>query len=110
MSAVEAAVAVAADHGLRSDQPVVLSESWHVLVHLRPYPVVARVTSGAPGVDPLRGFFYGGAGGFEARHVRAFIVLALALLGFAWALYDASMYLGHLEAPRLRELELQSSP
>ena len=52
MSAVEAAVAVAADHGLRSDQPVVLSESWHVLVHLRPFPVVARVTSGAPGVDP----------------------------------------------------------
>ena len=47
---------------------------------------------------------------FEARHVRAFIVLALALLVFAWALYDASMYLGHLEAPRLRELELQSSP
>ena len=52
MSAVEAAVAVAADHGLRSDRPVVLSESWHVLVHLRPFPVVARVTSGAPGVDP----------------------------------------------------------
>ena len=52
MSAVEAAVAVAADHGLRSDQPVVLSEAWHVLVHLRPFPVVARVTSGAAGVDP----------------------------------------------------------
>ncbi|HSS81692.1 MAG TPA: phosphotransferase [Gaiellaceae bacterium] len=52
MSAVEAAVAVAADHGLVSDQPLVLSESWHVLVHLRPFPVVARVTSGAHGVDP----------------------------------------------------------
>ena len=52
MSAVEAAVAVAADHGLRSDRPVVLSEAWHVLVHLRPFPVVARVTSGAAGVDP----------------------------------------------------------
>src|SRR6185437_4606746 len=47
---------------------------------------------------------------FEARHLRAFMVLALALLVFAGVLYDASMYLGHLEAPRLRELELQSSP
>ena len=52
MSAVEAAVAVAAAHGLRCDEPVVLSEAWHVLVHLRPFPVVARVTSGAAGVDP----------------------------------------------------------
>lgn len=32
--------------------PVVLREAWHVLVHLRPAPVVARVTSGAPGVNP----------------------------------------------------------
>jgi len=47
---------------------------------------------------------------FEARHLRAFMVLGLALLVFAGVLYDASMYLGHLEAPRLRELELQSSP
>jgi hypothetical protein len=31
---------------------VVLSQAWHVLVHLWPSPVVARVTSGAPGVDP----------------------------------------------------------
>ena len=52
MSAVEAAVAVAAAYGLRCDEPVVLSEAWHVLVHLRPAPVVARVTSGAAGVDP----------------------------------------------------------
>lgn len=52
MSAVDAAVAVAAAYGLRSDKPVVLSEAWHVLVHLRPWPVVARVTSGAAGVDP----------------------------------------------------------
>jgi hypothetical protein len=52
VSAVEATVAVAADHGLRSDRPVVLSEAWHVLLHLRPFPVVARVTSGAAGVDP----------------------------------------------------------
>ncbi|HEV8459110.1 MAG TPA: phosphotransferase [Gaiellaceae bacterium] len=37
---------------MRCDDPVVLREAWHVLVHLRPAPVVARVTSGAPGVNP----------------------------------------------------------
>jgi Phosphotransferase enzyme family len=52
MNAVEAAVEVARAHGLTSDDPVVLSDAWHVLVHLRPLPVVARVTSGNPGVDP----------------------------------------------------------
>jgi hypothetical protein len=52
MSAVDAAVAVAAAHGVRCEKPVVLREAWHVLVHLWPSPVVARVTSGAPGVDP----------------------------------------------------------
>jgi Ser/Thr protein kinase RdoA (MazF antagonist) len=36
---------------VRCDDPVVLRDAWHVLVHLRPAPVVARVTSGAPGVD-----------------------------------------------------------
>jgi hypothetical protein len=52
VSAVDAAVAVADAHGLRCDKPVVLREAWHVLVHLWPSPVVARVTSGAGGVDP----------------------------------------------------------
>jgi hypothetical protein len=47
-SAVDAAVAVAAEHGLRSHDPVVLREAWHVLVHLRPLPLVARVSSGLP--------------------------------------------------------------
>jgi hypothetical protein len=47
---------------------------------------------------------------YEARHVRAGIVLGIALIGFAIVLYDASIYLGHLEGPRLRELELNSSP
>lgn len=47
-SAVRAAVAVAAEHGLPADDPVVLSDAWHVLVHLRPLPVVARVSSGKP--------------------------------------------------------------
>src|SRR5690348_14828257 len=45
-TAVQAAVAVAAEHGLVSDDPVVLRDAWHVLVHLRPLPVVARVSSG----------------------------------------------------------------
>lgn len=47
---------------------------------------------------------------FEARHLRGFIALALALALFAYVLYDASIYLGTLEGPRLRELELDSSP
>jgi hypothetical protein len=47
-SAVRAAVAVAAEHGLHSNDPVVLRDAWHVLVHLRPLPVVARVSSGRP--------------------------------------------------------------
>jgi hypothetical protein len=47
-SALRAAVAVAAEHGLRSDDPVVLRDAWHVLVHLRPLPLVARVSSGRP--------------------------------------------------------------
>lgn len=29
-----------------------LRSAWHVLVHLQPLPVIARVSSGAPGVDP----------------------------------------------------------
>jgi hypothetical protein len=52
VGAVDAAVAVAHAHGVRCDRPVVLRQAWHVLVHLWPAPVVARVTSGAPGVDP----------------------------------------------------------
>ena len=47
---------------------------------------------------------------FEARHVRAFIALAIAVGLFGFVLYDASMYLGTLEGPRLRQLELDSSP
>src|SRR5215470_3196897 len=52
MSAVDAAVAVAEAHGVHCEEPLVLGEAWHVLVHLWPAPVVARVTSGVPGVDP----------------------------------------------------------
>jgi len=47
-SAVRAAVEVAAAHGLYSDRPIVLRDAWHVLVHVRPFPLVARVSSGRP--------------------------------------------------------------
>jgi hypothetical protein len=54
-SAVAAAVAVARAQVVRCDDAVVLRDAWHVLVHLRPSPVVARVTSSWPypeGPDP----------------------------------------------------------
>jgi hypothetical protein len=49
-------------------------------------------------------------GRFERRHLRAAIALGAMLLLFAVVLYDASVHLGHLAGPRLRELELASSP
>lgn len=52
-SAVTAAVAVAQAHGVACDDPVVLRDAWHVLVHLRPAPVVARVSSDRPTMDPM---------------------------------------------------------
>jgi len=47
---------------------------------------------------------------FEARHVRASIVLVIAIAVFAAALYDASVKIGRLEGPRLEALEAASSP
>jgi hypothetical protein len=47
---------------------------------------------------------------FEARHVRASIILLIALAVFGSVMYDASIKLGHVAGPRLRELELASSP
>jgi hypothetical protein len=47
---------------------------------------------------------------FEARHKRAFIALGVALLAFAYVLYDASERLSTVAGPRLRDLELASSP
>jgi len=52
VGAADAAAAVARAHGLACEEPVVLRNAWHVLVHLQPLPLVARVTSGAPGVAP----------------------------------------------------------
>jgi hypothetical protein len=47
---------------------------------------------------------------FEARHFRAFVVLLLVVLGFGIVLVVASVHIGELMGPRLRELELSSSP
>jgi hypothetical protein len=47
---------------------------------------------------------------FEVRHLRAFVALAVAVIAFGVVLYDASTRLGSLEGPKLRELELASSP
>jgi hypothetical protein len=47
---------------------------------------------------------------FEARHLRAFLALAVAVVLFGVVLYDASMHIGKVEGPRLHELELESSP
>jgi Ser/Thr protein kinase RdoA (MazF antagonist) len=46
--AVNAALAVAREHGFRCDEPVVLRDAWHILLHLKPLPIVARVSSGLP--------------------------------------------------------------
>jgi Phosphotransferase enzyme family len=57
-SAVRAAVAVARAQGVRCDDPIVLRDAWHVLVHLAPSPVVARVSTsldwpGGPSEDDV---------------------------------------------------------
>jgi Ser/Thr protein kinase RdoA (MazF antagonist) len=52
--AVAAALAVAHEAGLQPSQPVVLRDAWHVLVHLQPLPIVARVSAdpSSPEIDP----------------------------------------------------------
>jgi hypothetical protein len=50
--ALRAAVAVAERHGLRCDEPVVLHDASNLLVHLRPAPVVARVSAVTSTVRP----------------------------------------------------------
>ncbi|MFI6097895.1 phosphotransferase family protein [Lentzea sp. NPDC051213] len=44
-AAVNAAVSVAAEHGVISTDPAVLKDGSNVIVHLRPAPVVARVAA-----------------------------------------------------------------
>jgi hypothetical protein len=46
----------------------------------------------------------------ERRHIRIFLLLGVALVIFGVVLYDVSSYIGNLEGPRLRQLELDSSP
>ena len=46
----------------------------------------------------------------ERHHFWAFLVLLVALGGFGWVLYSAGNHLGELVGPRLRELEMSSSP
>jgi Phosphotransferase enzyme family len=50
--AVAAAVAVARDHGLRVDEPVVLADQFSVQVHLAPAPVVAGVSTWTATIRP----------------------------------------------------------
>lgn len=47
---------------------------------------------------------------FESRHLTSSIAILIALLAFGAVLYDASLHIGHLEGPRLEELEMSSSP
>jgi hypothetical protein len=47
---------------------------------------------------------------FESRHLKASIAILVALIAFGVVLYDTSVHIGRLEGPRLRELELASSP
>jgi hypothetical protein len=47
---------------------------------------------------------------FEERHVWAAVALALCLVLFALVLWDAGHRIGTVYGPRLRELELASSP
>jgi hypothetical protein len=47
-TAVAAGLEVARAQGLRYEDPVVLRDAWHVLIHLRPLPIVMRVSSSLP--------------------------------------------------------------
>jgi hypothetical protein len=47
---------------------------------------------------------------FETRHRWAFVILLLALAGFALGICAAGGRIGALFGPRLRELEESSSP
>jgi len=47
---------------------------------------------------------------FGSRHVKASIVILIALMGFGLVLYDTSVQIGRVEGPRLEALELSSSP
>jgi hypothetical protein len=46
----------------------------------------------------------------EKRHLHAFIALLLGLVGFVYVIFWTGGYIGNLYGPKLRELELSSSP
>ncbi len=46
----------------------------------------------------------------ESHHLWGFLVLVLAVAGFGIAVMVAGSHIGHLVGPKLRELELNSSP
>ncbi|MGD0491464.1 MAG: hypothetical protein ABSC32_07950 [Steroidobacteraceae bacterium] len=47
---------------------------------------------------------------FQSRHLKAFIVILIAVIVFGVVLYDTSLKIGRLEGPRLEALEASSSP
>jgi hypothetical protein len=46
----------------------------------------------------------------EKRHFHAFLALLVALVGFVYVIFWTGGYIGNLYGPKLRELELSSSP
>ena len=46
--AVDAAVSLTREHGLRVEEPVVLNDLFSLMVHLKPAPVVGRVATCMP--------------------------------------------------------------
>lgn len=53
-SAMRAAVEVGRQFGVRAQDPIVLQETNHTLVWLRPEPIVAKVGTGSSASEPLR--------------------------------------------------------
>ncbi len=47
---------------------------------------------------------------FQKHHLKASVAIVIALIAFGTVLYDTSLRIGQLEGPRLRALELESSP
>lgn len=68
--AVAVAVEVAAEHGLAVREPTVLADGSNTLVHLRPYPIVARVATFTGSIRP------DGGRSWLAREVRVLRHLA----------------------------------
>jgi hypothetical protein len=47
---------------------------------------------------------------YERHHFRAFVCVAILFVSFVVVLIVVGNRIGHLMGPKLRELELQSSP